>query len=218
MDKTALFKISYGLYVVGTKAGDKKSGSIVNTFMQATDEPTAAILCCNSNNDTTKSIIESGEFVISVLPMEVDPFIIANFGFQSGRDVDKWANVGYHEMSDMPVVDNCSAYYYCKVRESHTLLTHTVFFCDVVETSKFDLKPLTYDYYQSDLKQKTMAAFKAFKGEAEPEKSASVKTKEKWVCTVCGYVYDGDIPFEDLPEDWLCPLCKHGKGVFVKEV
>jgi len=214
MDTTALFKLSYGLYVVGTKIDGKDAGCIVDAFVQSTSAPTPTVILCSIKaNQTNTAIKQTGEFTVSVLPTDVDPFVIGNFGFQSGRDSDKWANVPHKYQDGLPVLENAVAFLRCRVTEAKELSTHTAFFCEVVDASLGSGEPLTYGEYQKSMKMKTGEAFKAFKanGKAPAPKTA------KWVCSVCGYVYDGETPFEQLPDDWKCPLCGQPKSVFEKK-
>lgn len=214
MDTTALFKLSYGLYVIGTKIDGKDAGCIVDAFVQSTSAPNPTVILCSIQaNQTNAAIKQTGEFTVSVIPTSVDPFVIGNFGFQSGRDADKWANVPHKYVDGLPVLENAAAYLRCKVTEAKELSTHTAFFCEVVDAWQGTGESLTYGEYQKSMKNKTGEAFKAFK---ENGKAPAQKT-EKWVCSVCGYVYDGDVPFEELPDDWKCPLCGQPKSVFEKK-
>lgn len=213
MDNSALYKISYGLYVVGTKIDGKDAGCIVDAFIQSTSSPVpTTILCSIQANQTNAAIKQTGEFTVSVLGTEVDPFVIGNFGMQSGRDADKWSNVPYKRVDGLPVLEKAAAYLRCKVTDIKELSTHTAFFCELVDAWQGEGAPLIYGDYQKNMKSQTVAAFKAFK------ESGTAPAKEpKWVCSVCGYVYDGEIPFEQLPDDYKCPQCGHPKSVFVKQ-
>lgn len=213
MDTTALFKISYGLYVVGSTLDGKNAGCIVDAFIQSTSAPVPTVILCSiQTNQTNAAIKQTKEFMVSILGEDVDPFVIGNFGFQSGRDVDKWANVPFELVDSLPVLENAVAYLRCKVTDYKELSTHTVFFCEVVEALQGEGEPLVYGSYQKEMKPKTLEAFKKYKQSGKaPEPPA------KWVCSVCGYVYTGAIPFEELPEDWKCPKCGSPKSVFVKQ-
>jgi flavin reductase (DIM6/NTAB) family NADH-FMN oxidoreductase RutF len=164
MDPKALYKISYGLYVVGTKLGEKYAGCVVDAFIQSTSSPVPTVILCSiQKNQTNAAIKETGEFTVSVLGTDVDPFVIGNFGFQSGRDADKWANVP-HTLSDgLPVLENAISYLRCKVTDQKELSTHTAFFCEVTDAWLGKGEPLIYGDYQKDMKGKTMEAFKAFR-------------------------------------------------------
>lgn len=213
MDNSAMFKISYGLYVVGTKMDGKNAGCIVDAFIQSTSGSTPTVILCSiKRNQTNEAIKQTGEFTVSILDKNVDPFVIGNFGFQCGRDVDKWANVPHKEVEGLPVLEKASAFLRCRVTEAKELSTHTAFFCDVVDAWTGEGEPLIYGDYQKSMKEKTMAAFKAYK-----ESGSAPKKKETWVCKICGYVYDGEVPFEELPADWKCPLCGHPKSDFIKQ-
>lgn len=215
MDPKALYKISYGLYVVGTKMDGKYAGCIIDAFIQSTSMPVPTVILCSIQaNQTNTAIKQTGEFTVSVLGTDVDPFIIGNFGFQSGRNAEKWGNVPHQIKDELPVLDKAIAYLRCKVIDAKELSTHTAFFCEVTDAWLGEGEPLIYGNYQKDMKSKCMEAFKAFKETGSVQTAAK---KEKWVCQICGYVYDGDVPFKQLPEDWTCPICKHPKSDFVKE-
>ena len=231
MDSTALFKISYGLYVVGTKIDGKYAGCVVDAFIQSTSSPVPTVILCSIQaNQTNAAIKQTGEFTISVLGTDTDPFIVGNFGFQSGRNADKWANVPHKTVDGLPVLEKAVSYLHCRVTEQKELSTHTAFFCEVTDAWLGEGEPLIFGDYQKTMKAKTLAAFNAFKesgkapdfsSAASPAISAapapSAEKKEKWVCSVCGYIYDGDIPFEQLPDSWTCPLCGQPKSVFEKK-
>jgi flavin reductase (DIM6/NTAB) family NADH-FMN oxidoreductase RutF len=125
MDKKAFHKISYGLYVVGTEIDGKYAGSVVDAFIQSTSNPPTVILCSIKANQTNEAIKQRGEFTVSVLGEDIDPFVIANFGFQSGRNVDKWANVPHKIVDGLPVLEKAVAFLRCKVTEAKELSTHT---------------------------------------------------------------------------------------------
>lgn len=212
LDLKALYKISYGLYVVGSRLDGKDAGCAVDAFIQSTSSPPTVILCSIQANQTNKAIKQTGEFTVSILPTDVDPFVIANFGYQSGRSTDKWANVAHKRVNDLPVLEKAAAFLRCKVTDYKELSTHTAFFCDVVDAWQGEGEPLIYGDYQKNMKTPAQEAFKKF-----TEGQASSAQQEKWICTVCGYVYDGEIPFEDLPDDWKCPLCAAPKSAFKKQ-
>lgn len=213
MDNTALYNISYGLYVVGTKIDGKNAGCIVDAFIQSTSAPVPTVILCSIQaNQTNAAIKQTGEFMISIIGADVDPFVIGNFGFQSGRDVDKWAYVPFELVDNLPVLKKAVAYLRCKVTDFKELSTHTVFFCDVIDARLGDGVPLIYGNYQKEMKPKTLEAFKLYK-----QTGKAPSPDVKWVCSVCGYVYEGEIPFDDLPDDWKCPVCGAPKSAFVKQ-
>ena len=214
MDKQALTKLTHGVYVVGAKNVDNGGlcGLTVDAVMQVATTPTIIALSLGNSGYTRTQIEKTGRFSLSVLASDVNPFIIANFGFQSSRNVDKWASVEYHTKDGLPYLPESLAVLEADVIESHIFESHTLFIAEVKAawTELFGT-PLTYEEYQTNLKEKALALFQNKIGVEKMEK------KEKWVCLVCGYVYDGDIPFEDLPDDWTCPLCGVGKDQFEKQ-
>ncbi len=219
MDQTALFKLSYGLYVVGVKNGDSFGGCIVDAMMQVTsDMPPLLMLGSMRNTLTNQLIRETGEFTVSVLRADADPFLIANFGFQSARKAEKWENVEYAVKDGLPVLLDAASYLRCRVLEEKNLSTHTVYTCEVTDAWNGDGEPLLYNDYQKHMKDATRKAFQDFLNGKKAEAAPPQEQKEsQWVCSVCGYVYDGDVPFADLPEDWKCPRCGQPKSVFVRQ-
>lgn len=221
MDNTALFRLSYGLYVVGVKNGESYGGSVVDAFAQVGSgkTPMVVISCMNINN-TTSLIEKSGEFTVSVLATDVDPFVIANFGFQSSRDTEKWKNVPHVIVNGLPVLTDAAAYLRCKVESVTKLDTHDLYLCSVEDAWLGEGEPLLYaDYQKPQLKNAVREAFAAFKaGQPHTEKKEDFVKDEngEWVCSVCGYRYKGDIPFEELPDDFTCPVCGQPKSVFEK--
>ena len=198
-DLTALFKIGYGLYVVTSKDGDKDNGCIVNTVTQVTNEPNRIAVCVNKANYTHDIIKKTGVLNVNCLSQEAPFKIFQQYGFQSGRDADKFAGMG-----ELPRTDNglvflpmyVNAVMSLKVEQYVDLDTHGMFICTVDEARVLsNVETMTYTYYQEHVKPK-------------PETEGKVG----WVCTVCGYIYEG----EELPEDFICPLCKHPASDFVK--
>lgn len=213
MDLEALYKLTHGLYVLGAKDGDRSVGSIVDAVMQVANKPVAIALSCANTSYTKSCIDKTGKFSLSVLCKGIDPFIVANFGFQSSRDVNKWENVACFEQDGLPYLQDNLATFACKVVHSYTLESNTVFVAEVIsaQTTK-DAEPLTYLDYRSYFKTDVMNSFQQYK-----QKGKTMSEEKKWVCTVCGYVYDGEVPFEELPDDYLCPLCGVGKEFFVQQ-
>ncbi|MBE6031750.1 MAG: flavin reductase [Clostridiales bacterium] len=191
MDTKSVFKIPFGLFVLTAKDGDKDNGCIINTAMQLTSKPQRISITVNKANYTHDMIMKTGLFNVSVLT-ESTPFgIFEHFGFQSGKDADKFAQ-GEGERSSnglMYVPWNTNALMSGKVIETVDCGTHTLFVADVTEAKVLsDAPSVTYDYYQKNIKPRP-----------EPAK------KKGWVCKICGYVYEGD----PLPADFICPICKH---------
>lgn len=206
MDKKAMYKFGYGLYVLTSGNEVQKNGCIINTAIQVTSNPNCMSITVNKQNYTHDLIKENGIFNISVISEDADFSLFTHFGFQSGRDVNKFADFTDYKMSanDTPYITKyTNAYLSGKVKQEIDLGTHTMFIADVTQAVVLsDVPTATYDYYQKHIKPQP--------AEKKEEKNDSGKTK--WRCTVCGYEYEG----EELPEDFVCPLCKHGADAFEK--
>ena len=166
MDNTALFKLTYGLYVVGVKNGSGFGGSVVDAVAQVSSAETPNLILSSMKRNYTNELIHTErEFTLSVLPGNVDPFVVANFGFQSARTVDKWANVSHEIKDGLPVLTDTAACIRCKVIDLREFETHTMFITDVVDAwpGGNDSLPLVYENYQRDMKDLAFAAFTAFK-------------------------------------------------------
>jgi flavin reductase (DIM6/NTAB) family NADH-FMN oxidoreductase RutF len=163
MDEKALFSISCGLYVVGVKGEAWPGGCIVDALIQSTAVPATLILCSVARSGTNAAIKATGEFSVSVLREDVDPFVIANFGFVSARAVDKWANVPWEAFCGLPVLKQAAARYVCRVQFTREMGSHTLFHCDIVEAEPGAGVPLSYGHYREHLKDATVKAFQAWK-------------------------------------------------------
>ncbi len=203
IEKEAMYKISYGLYMLTTTDGEKQNGCIVNTVSMITDEPKRIVVFVNKANYSETLLKKTGVFNVSVLT-EKTPFeTFKQFGFQSGRDVDKFAGKSYptSENGLYYLPEYANAMMSAKVVDSYDYGTHTLFVAEVTEAKKLSSEQsTTYEYYQSNIKPKPAAKAEADKGGVE-----------KWVCKVCGYVHEGP-----LPEDFVCPWCKHPASDFEK--
>jgi len=196
IDKNTLFKISYGLYVVTTREGEKDAGCIINTAQQVTDTPLRISITVNKQNYTHDMILCSRRFNLSVLDESATFDVFKHFGFQSGRNADKFAE-GYPRTGNgVPYVQTgVNAVISAKVTQTVDCGTHTLFIAEVTGTMELSQLPsCTYTYYFDHIKPQTQAS---------PQKKG-------WVCKICGYVYEGEV----LPEDYICPLCKHGAADF----
>ncbi len=198
----AMYALSYGLFVLTARQGEKDNGCIINTAMQVTTEPNRLIITVNKSNYTHDLVLATGRFTLSVLSERAEFSIFQRFGFQSGRDVDKFAGFEEHvlrgENGILRVTAGTSAWLSCKVVSTVDLGTHTLFLADVEDGDVINSDPAaTYTYYQAHIKPK-------------PQAPAAPAAKKRWVCTVCGYVYEGDF----LPPDFICPWCKHPASDF----
>lgn len=211
VDLNIFKKVSYGLYVLTSKSKGHDNGCIVNVVVQVTTSPLQVVLAVNKGNLTHDMMVESGLFNVNVLSEEASMEVFKHFGFQSGKQVDKFQDFRHCERSDNGLFFLNA--YSCgflsgKVTQMFDLGTHTLFIATVTESRVFsDTMPITYDFYQKytkpGLKPTPSSAPK------EPKKEATAKPKV-WVCEICGYEYEGD----ELPDDFVCPICSHGKEAF----
>jgi flavin reductase (DIM6/NTAB) family NADH-FMN oxidoreductase RutF/rubredoxin len=213
MNKSAFYKLSYGVYVVSTLDAERATGCTANSAMQITSDPATIAISINHDNYTNHCIAATGKFALSILGEHTDPSVIGTFGFQSGKDHDKFAAVSHSMQSGMPVLMDACAYIVCDVIDTMETTTHTIFLGKVTDANvlKSD-DPMTYAYYHNVIKGKSPKNAPTYIAEEEtPAPKAA-----QYVCSVCGYVYDGAQDFETLPEDYRCPICKQPKSAFVK--
>lgn len=197
MDQNALFQISYGLYVITSSNGEKQNGCILNTAIQVTSSPNRVAAAVNKTNFTHDCIVQSRLLNLSILDQSTPFAVFQHFGFQSGRQTDKIT--GYDSIAYAPngiayLKDHTNAYLSASVVQTVDLGTHTLFLADVTNAETLSsLAPITYAFYHEQVKPKN-----------KPEE------KTGWQCKICGYVYEG----KELPEDFICPICKHGADDF----
>ena len=200
MDKKALYQLTYGVFLLSTKAGDKVNGCITNTCIQVANSPTRVAISVLNTNYTCDLIKESGIFALSLLDNTCTFQTIKHFGFQSGRDVDKFDGLTLPtDVNGVPYLAwQTTAVISCKVLESTDLGSHTLFIAEVVDAKLLnDNAPLTYADYQANVKPK-------------PQEVKKEKKIVGWRCKICNYVYE----CSDLPADFTCPLCGHDKDDF----
>lgn len=213
MNFDAFRNLSYGVYIISTWDDGRPTGCTANSAMQITAEPATIAISMNHDNHTNRCIEQSGRFAISILGENSDSSIIGTFGFQSGKDVNKFDSVGHKIKAFMPIVSEACAYITCEVINKMETDTHTVFLGKVLDgdvLSKDD--PMTYAYYHKVIRGKSPKNAPTYIANDNNEENKS----EKYVCSVCGYVYEGETPFEELPEDYTCPICKQPKSAFKK--
>ena len=199
INNKALYNISYGLYVVTCNDNVKDNGLIVNTVTQVASDPLRISVAINKQNYSHDVIKETKKMNVNALTTETPFSVFEKFGFQSGRDVNKFENTNVSRLENGLVVltDNINSYMALEVEQYIDLGSHGMFICSVVEAeAKSRVSTMTYEYYQKNVK---------------PKKEVKKETKG-YVCNVCGYVYEGEV----LPNDIICPLCKHGKEAFEK--
>jgi flavin reductase (DIM6/NTAB) family NADH-FMN oxidoreductase RutF/rubredoxin len=235
MNPEAFFKITYGLYLVCSKDGNNFNGHISNTVFQVTADPPQFVAASHKNNLTTRYIEKSKLFSVSILQQDVTLDFIGPWGYKSGKNVDKFKGVHYKlGKTGVPIVlEKTVAYIECEVIEKIDTGTHILFVGRVVDAEILDhhSKPLTYSYYREVIKGISPENSPTFTGSKSgvksPETAVIADDKpKKYQCTICGYIYDpeegdphADIPpgtaFEDIPDDWTCPVCGVSKSDFV---
>lgn len=195
-----MFNISYGLYILTAKT-DKANGCVINALSQVTSTPNRIMIAVNKDNFTAGQILETKKFNISILDEEADFELIKRFGFASGKNTNKFDDFSDYEIAKngIPyIAKGTNSYISAEVVEIIDLGTHYEFLAEVTEeVSLNDVPSITYAYYQENIKPKT----------------ASSQKKVVYICSVCGYVYEGD----PLPKDFVCPWCLHDATYFVKK-
>ena len=196
MNQKVMNQLSYGLFVLTAKEGEKDNGCIINTAMQVTSTPNRIAVTVNKNNYTHDMVMATKAFNISILDESADFGTFQHFGFQSGREVDKFKEITFarSENGIAYLTGESNGYISGKVVENVDLGTHTMFIADVTDGDVLsDTPSATYAYYHANIKP-----------------SAKPVEKKGYICTICGYIYEG----EPLPADFVCPICKHGAEDF----
>ena len=199
MDTNALFKIGYGLYILTAKEDNKDNGCIINTVMQVTSDPCMIAVAVNKLNYTNQMIQKTRKFNVSTLSEDATFDVFKHFGFQSGANVNKFETF-YDVKRSLNglfyITKDTNSYMSAYVKQEIDLNTHTLFIAQLVGAEILsDVPTATYEYYRNNIKPK----------QKEEKKSG-------WRCKICGYIYEG----ENLPPDYICPLCKHGASDFEK--
>ncbi len=199
-----MYKLSYGLFVLTAKDEEKDNGCIINTAIQASSMPNQLSICVNKANLTHDMIVKTGKFTVSVISQDAGFDLFKHFGFQSGKDVDKFKNFEKckrGENSIYYITEGTNAYISVNVSKTEDLGSHTMFIGEITDMEVLSETPsVTYDYYLKNIKP-------------QPENvGTTTDGKTIWRCTICGYEYVG----EELPEDFVCPLCKHPASDFEK--
>ena len=204
MNNKAMYTLSYGLFIVTSRLNGRDSGCITNTAIQVTSDPNRIALAVNCANYTNELIKKAGKFNVSVISEDADFSLFKRFGFSSGREVDKFA--GFDDFARTPdgisyITKGTNAFFSAEIEQQIELGSHTLFIAGVKDMDVLSKVPsATYAYYQSEIKPKPEAIGVTGDG------------KTIWRCTVCGYEYMG----EELPDDYICPICKHPKADFEK--
>ncbi len=232
MNIEAFFKISYGLFIITSEHEQVKNAYVANTAFQVTANPPQIAISCNKDNFTCQLIESSGIFSISILNQNAKAETIGLLGYQSGKNINKFENLGHKtSRQGTPIVtEDCIAWFDCKVMKTVDVGSHLMFIGEIIENDLLDANaiPLTYDYYREVKKGHAPKNAPTY---IEPSRIESDKTEKiaengtKYKCLACGYIYDPAIgdeesgiepgtSFEDLPDDWTCPTCGSPKSMF----
>ncbi len=232
MNKSAFYKLSYGLYVITSGKEGRYNGQIANTVFQVTSDPPTVAVSINKQNFTHEHILTSRRFAVSILEEATPMTMIGQFGFKCGRDINKFEGIGTRiGKTGIPVVtEHAVAFIEAEVVGEMDCGTHTIFLGRVVECEVLTAaEPMTYAYYHTVKGGKSPKSAPTYQPVETPKPPAAPTAKSaRYTCTVCGYVYDpekgdpeGNVPpgtrFEDLPEGWVCPVCGAGRDQFAKE-
>lgn len=231
MDLRSLHKVSYGMYIIASRQGGKHNGQIANTVFQITSEPPTIAVSINKLNLTHEYIKSSKLLTVSILSQEAPMSLIGAFGFRSGREIDKFAGINYQMAANgaLAVRDFCVGYLEGEVIQEVDVSTHSIFIARVTDAViTGEEEPMTYAYYHLVKRGLAPKTAPTYIKEDVKEAEKSMGNMAKYVCSVCGYVYDpavGDpdggikpgTSFEEIPEDWVCPTCGVGKDQFEKE-
>jgi rubredoxin/flavin reductase (DIM6/NTAB) family NADH-FMN oxidoreductase RutF len=228
MDVKILHKISYGLYIVASRKGEKSNAQIANTVFQVISEPPTIAVSISKQNLTHEYIKDSKVFTVSILSKKTPLKFIGYFGFKSGKDLDKCTDIGYKIgiTGSHIILENSIGYLEAKLINQIDVRTHTIFIGEIIDAKLInDEEPMTYAYYREIKGGKAPKTAPTYIKEEQQKRDGKM---QKYKCTVCGYIYDpekGDpdsgikpgIPFEELPDDWVCPVCGAEKSLFEKE-
>lgn len=241
MNFEAFFKLTYGLYILSSRDGKRFNGHVSNTVFQVTAEPPRIMVASHRDNLTTDFIRKSRVFSVSALEKDVTLDFLGPWGFKSGRDVEKFDSIEYKTgKTGAPIVtEKCIAWYECEVEQEIEIGTHVLFVGRVVDLDVINEEkdPLTYAYYRDTIKgvspENSPTYLSDEKLETKTDRVEPTDREEtpkgemkKYRCTICGYIYDpeegdppGGIPagtaFEDIPDDWTCPICGVSKSDFI---
>jgi flavin reductase (DIM6/NTAB) family NADH-FMN oxidoreductase RutF/rubredoxin len=227
MDTKVFRKISYGVYIVTAREGNRINGQVANAVMQVCSRPPIVAIAINKENLTHAFMKKSGVFAVSILAQDAPPKLIGTFGFKSGRDLNKFEAIPYRMGANRcPIIEEHTVGYFGgKVTKELDAGTHTIFMGEVQEGELYnDKEPMTYAYYHAVKGGTTPKTAPTYIDTMKTEQKED-KIMKKYKCTVCGYIYDPDkgdadggippgTPFEKLPDDWTCPICGASKADF----
>lgn len=213
MDSSIMYSVSYGLYIVAASADNTLAGCTVNSVFQISADPIKIAVSLSHDNYTTACIQNTREFSVSVLTKSAPLELIGKFGFNTSREMSKFGGYNYRLLvNNLPVLtDYTSVWLHCKVENVVDIGTHALFIAEVIDGERIsDEESMTYAYYRKSLKGTTPKKAPSY----QEEKTSS--DDDEYICEVCGYVYHGS-DFENLPDDWVCPICGVKKDKFRKK-
>lgn len=210
MDNTVLFNVTYGLYAVCTNEEEKAVGCIINTCSQVTSASKIFSICLNKNNYTHDAVLKSKRFSVSIISENTNPKVISELGFFSSRDKDKFTQIDYKWEQGLPIItDNTCGVMIFDVVDTKEMDTHTVIFGKLADAIRLSQNPpMSYDYYHKVVKGKAPKNAPTYQEETKKDNENTVK----YVCSVCGYEYNGEISKE--ADDFICPVCGVSKDKF----
>jgi len=221
IDFEALFKISYGLYIVSSGDNQSGNGFISNTVFQVTADPIRFAACCNKDNHTAGFIKKYGALAVSILHKDTSPELFGLFGYKSGKDIDKikGMKVIYGETGVPIILNECIAYLELKVVQTFDVGTHLIFIGELVQSKTLDesKEPITYAFYRQVRKGVAPKNAPTFVDKSKLQINKQDPSLKKYKCGACGYIYDESvekIKFSELPADWICPVCGSEKSDF----
>jgi len=219
----ALYKISYGLYIVTSGDRNQGNGFVSNTVFQVTSQPQRFAVCCNKDNYSASFIQQFKAFAISILAQDTSAELIGKFGYKSGREMNKMTDVKviFKETNVPIVLDSSLAFFECKLVDVFDVGTHWIFIGELVSAEIVDDtgEPLTYAYYREVKKGFSPKNAPTYIDQSKIETKTENAMSKKFKCPICGYIYDEaeeKVKFSDLPDDWVCPVCGSEKSEFIE--
>jgi len=214
MNSKVFRNLSYGVYIISTydDAAARHTGCVANSVMQVTSSPATVAVSINHDNHTNACIKQHGYLSIAILGQDTDPALIGRFGFQSGRDTAKYEGLDHTVTGCGAIPTGCCGWMTCRVLQTMETSSHTVFLAEVMDGEPAQGTPMTYSYYHQVIKGKSPKNAPTYL----PEEEKAAPAQEQYQCSVCKYIYEGETPFADLPEDYVCPICSAPKSKFVK--
>lgn len=219
----ALYKISYGLYIVTSGDRNQGNGFVSNTVFQVTSQPQRFAVCCNKDNYSASFIQQFKAFAVSILAQDASAELIGKFGYKSGREMNKMTDVKviFKETNVPIVLDGSLAFFECKLVDVFDVGTHWIFIGELVSAEIVDDtgEPLTYAYYREVKKGFSPKNAPTYIDQSKIETKTENAMSKKFKCPICGYIYDEaeeKVKFSDLPDDWVCPVCGSEKSEFIE--